>query len=195
VKSETSTHEVTQLLRAWGAGNKAALDQLAPLVYREVHRLAERYMAGERHHHTLQPTALVNEAYLRLVNVRQAEWQDRVHFLAICARAMRQILVDHARARGTAKRGAGQVPLQLQETLAGGGSRQPNLLEVDEALRKLAAFDPRKSQVVELRFFGGLSVEEAAEVLKISLRTVQRDWKLARAWLYRELSRERRHEA
>lgn len=188
MRREPSAHEVTLLLRAWSDGNREALDRLTPLVYRELHLIAERLMARERPSHTLQTTALVNEAYLRLVDVRQVNWQDRAHFLAICARAMRRILVDHARSRGSVKRGAGQVRLQIEEEPAAAWSPDANLLEVDDALNRLAALDPRKSQVVELRFFGGLSVEETAEALKISPETVMRDWKLAKAWLYRELS-------
>ncbi|MEJ2007545.1 MAG: sigma-70 family RNA polymerase sigma factor [Acidobacteriota bacterium] len=185
---EPSAHDVTLLLRAWSDGKKEALDRLTPLVYRELHLIAQRLMARERPDHTLQTTALINEAYLRLVDIRQVTWQDRAHFLAICARAMRQILVDYARSRDSAKRGAGQLRLEINEGLAGKWSPDSNLMEVDDALNQLAEIDPRKSQVVELRFFGGLSVEETAEALKISPETVMRDWKLAKAWLYRELS-------
>lgn len=183
-----SAHEVTLLLQAWGDGSKEAFDRLAPLVYRELHLLAERFMTRERQDHTLQATALVNEAYLRLVDAQQVNWQGRTQFFAICARAMRQILVDHARSRDSAKRGAGRTPLHLDEALVVGASPNSSLLELDDALNRLAALDPRKSQVVELRFFGGLSVEETAEALKISPETVMRDWKLAKAWLHRELS-------
>jgi RNA polymerase sigma factor (TIGR02999 family) len=184
----SSTHDFTLLLRAWGGGDRQALDRLAPLVYQELHRLARGYMARERPNHTLQATALVNEAYLRLVDTRQVQWQDRAHFLAISARAMRQILVDHARSRASQRHGGGQMPLQFDETLGVPESSHSNLLELDDTLKRLAELDPRKSQVVELRFFGGLSLEETAEALKVSLRTVKRDWQLARAWLYRELS-------
>lgn len=180
-------NDVTLLLRAWGHGNKEALDRLAPLVYRELHRIAGRLMAGERPDHTLQATALVNEAYLRLVDAGQTNWQDRAHFFAICARAMREILVDHARSHRSTKRGGGEVRLKLEEGLAADASPEAKLLELDEALKRLAAQDPRKSRVVELRFFGGLSLEETAEVLNVSVKTVQRDWELARAWLHREL--------
>jgi len=189
-----STHDFTLLLRAWGAGDRQALDRLAPLVYQELHRLARGYMARERPNHTLQVTALVNEAYLRLIDTRQVEWQDRAHFLAICARAMRQILVDHARVRSAQKHGGGQAFLEFDDNLGIPQTAHSQLLELDEALNRLAALDPRKSQVVELRFFGGLSEEETAETLKVSLRTVKRDWQLARAWLFRELSGEQRHE-
>lgn len=190
-----SAHDVTVLLQAWGSGNKEALDRLAPLVYWELHRLAEHFMNRERREHTLQTTALVNEAYLRLVDTQQTDWHDRAHFFAICARAMRQILVDHARSRDSAKRGGGQKPLQLEEALVVGRTPHSGLLDLDEALNRLAVQDKRKSQVVELRFFGGLSVEETAEALKVSPETVMRDWKMARAWLHRELSGENPNKA
>lgn len=183
-----SAHEVTILLRAWGGGDKQALDRLAPLVYRELHQIAGRLMAGQRPNHTLQTTALINEAYLRLVDTRGASWQDRAHFFALCASAMRQILIDHARARASAKRGGDQFVIELDEALAADSPPEANLLELDDALNRLAALDPRKSQVIELRFFGGLNLDETAEALKVSKKTVQRDWDLARAWLYGELS-------
>ena len=183
-----STHEFTVLLRAWGDGDTQALDRLAPLVYQELRRIARGYMAHERPGHTLQATALVNEAYLRLIDVQGVRWQDRAHFLGICARAMRQILVDHARSRASQKHGGNQVTVQFDESLGVPESPHSYLLELDDALNRLAVLDPRKSQVVELRFFGGLSLEETAEALKTSPRTVKRDWQLARAWLYRELS-------
>jgi RNA polymerase sigma factor (TIGR02999 family) len=188
MESEPSAHDVTLLLRAWGGGDKQALDRLAPMVYRELRRIAGRMMAAERPNHTLQATALVNEAYVRLVDTQQVSWQDRAHFFALCARAMREILIDHARARGSAKRGGNQVMIELDENLAAHASPEANLLELDDALKRLAEIDPRKSQVVELRFFGGLSLEETAETLKVSTKTVQRDWDLARGWLYRELN-------
>ncbi|HXH51116.1 MAG TPA: sigma-70 family RNA polymerase sigma factor [Terriglobia bacterium] len=188
-----SAHEVTILLRAWGGGNKQALDRLAPLVYRELHQIARRLMSGQRTNHTLQATALINEAYMRLVDAREASWQDRAHFFALCASAMRQILIDHARARASAKRGGNQVVIELDEALAVAPSRAANLLELDDALKRLAEIDPRKSQVVELRFFGGLNLEETAEALKVSTKTVQRDWDLARAWLFGELSGKKQH--
>ena len=184
----SSTHEFTLLLRAWGDGDGQALDRLTPLVYQELRRIARGYMAHERPGHTLQATALVNEAYLRLIDVREIRWQDRAHFLAICARAMRQILVEHARSRASQKHGGPQMMLQFNESLGVPEPPHSFLPELDDALNRLAALDPRKSQVVELRFFGGLSLEETAEVLKTSPRTVKRDWQLARAWLYRELS-------
>jgi RNA polymerase sigma factor (TIGR02999 family) len=188
-----SARAVTILLRAWGSGDKQALDRLTPLVYRELHQIAGRLMANQRPNHTLQATALVNEAYVRLVDAREVSWQDRAHFFALCARAMRQILIDHARTRASEKRGGGQVSIQLDEALAAAPSPAANLLELDEALKRLTEIDPRKSQVVELRFFGGLSLEETAEALKVSTKTVQRDWDLARAWLYGELSGKQHH--
>src|SRR6266852_1308101 len=187
----TETIEITRLLRAWGDGDQAALDQLAPLVYRELHRLSRRYMRRERAGHTLQTTALVNEAYLRLVNVAGVDWKDRAHFFAVSAQMMRRILVDAARARASARRRGGirassVNPDQIPD-LSGRGSE---LIALDDALNTLAQMDPRKARVIELRFFGGLSVEETAEVLKISPQSVMRDWKLAKAWLTRELSRQ-----
>jgi RNA polymerase sigma factor (TIGR02999 family) len=183
-------HEVTQLLRAWSEGDENALDKLVPLVYGELHRLARRYMAQERPGQTLQVTALVNEAYLRLVDSQQADWQNRAHFFAVCSQMMRRILVDRARSRRAQKRGIGETPLELDEALLVAEGRSADLVALDDALNCLAALDPRKGQVVELRFFGGLSVEETAEVLKVSKETVMRDWKLAKSWLRRELSRE-----
>ena len=180
-------HEITQLLRDWGEGDQRALDKLAPLVQGELHKLAHRYMARERQGHTLQTTALVNEVYLRLVRARDLPWQDRAHFFAVCAQSMRRILVDCARSRRFAKRGGGAQPVSLEDVPE--LSRQPraDLLALDDALKLLAAIDERKSRVVELRYFGGLSVEETAEVLRVSPETVMRDWKLAKAWLRREL--------
>ena len=187
--------EVTVLLRAWSQGNQAALEQLAPLVYRELHRMARRYMRNERAGNTLQTTALVNEAYLRLVDVKGAVWQDRTHFFALSAQMMRRILVDAARARVSAKRGGGKrvrhsqaVDLDAIPDL--GSQKGHELVALDDALHELARFDPRKSRVIELRFFGGLSVEETAEILKISPQSVLRDWKLAKAWLLRAMSQE-----
>lgn len=185
-----STQDITQLLRAWGDGDQGALEKLIPLVYEKLHEAAHRYMSREQPGHTLQTTALVNEVYLRLVNLREVRWQDRAHFYAICARLMRRTLTDFARSRHYLKRGGGAAQVSFDEGLI--VSRQPHtdLLALDDALNSLAALDPRKSQVVELRFFGGLSVRETAEVLKISQETVMRDWKLAKAWLLREMSRE-----
>jgi RNA polymerase sigma factor (TIGR02999 family) len=161
-----SAHEVTPLLRAWGDGDKQTLDRLAPLVHHELCQIAGRMMAAERPNHTLQATALVNEAYLHMLDTRQASWQDRAHFFALCARAMRQILVDHARSRASAKRGGGEVALELDEGLIAGKSPEANLLEADDALTRLAKLDPRKTQVVEMRYFGGLRVEETARPSK-----------------------------
>ena len=188
-----SPQDVTQLLQAWSRGDSTALEKLTPLVYNELHRLAHHYMSYENPGHTLQTTALVNEAYLRLVS-NQASWQNRAHFFAISAQLMRQILVDFARSRRRQKRGGGLEPVSLEEALVLSDEREPDLVALDEALRALAAIDPQKSQVVELRFFGGLSVEETAGVLKVSAEKIRRDWNLARTWLYRELSEGNRHE-
>jgi len=185
--SPPSTHEVTCLLRAWSAGDAHALEELTSVVYRDLHRLAHRYMRSERSGHTLQTTALVNEVYLRLVDARAVSWHDRAHFFALCARLMRRILTDLARARYTRKRGGGALAVELDSRLMMAGTRRPSLLALDDALEQLGKVDSRKSQVVELRFFGGLSVQETAEVLKVSSETVMRDWKLAKAWLLREL--------
>ena len=189
--SKAPTHDVTQLLHEWGQGDQAALDRLMPLVYQELRRIAKRNMARERPGHTLQTTALVNEVYLRLVGERKVSWQDRAHFFAICARTMRRILVDFARSRHYQKRGGGEEPISLEESLVISGKPGADILALDDALNGLATLDTRKSQVIELRFFGGLSVEETAEALKISPETVMRDWKMAKAWLYRELGGEK----
>ena len=189
MRMDSQTAEVTRLLRAWGGGDRAALDQLTPLVYAGLRRMAGRYMRRENQGNTLQATALVNEAFLRLVDATGVRWQDRAHFFAISAQMMRRILVDAARARGSDKRGGGAVRLDLNESIDGLPAPDSRLVDLDEALESLARFDARKAKVVELRFFGGLSVEETAEVLKISPQSVMRDWKLARAWLMRELSR------
>ena len=179
--------DVSVLLRAWSDGDSKALDQLTPIVYDELHRLARRYLRGERRDHSLQTTALVNEAYLRLVDHTRMEWQDRAHFFAVSAQVMRRILVDHARRRNV-KRGHGLRRVSLEEATMIGRERPTDLAALDEALTLLAERDPRKAQVVEMRFFGGLSVEESAEVLGLSPVTVMRDWRTAKAWLYRELS-------
>ena len=178
---------VTGLLVAWGKGDEAALEQLIPLVERELHRIAKRCMARERAGHSLQATALVNEAYLRLVDVQHVNWQDRAHFLAMSARLMRRILVDWARSKQYQKRGGGAVRVTFDDALAVTNERNHDLIAIDEALQALATFDERKSRVIELRFFGGLSVEETASVLNVSPDTVMRDWKLAKAWLVREM--------
>jgi RNA polymerase sigma factor (TIGR02999 family) len=182
-----SPHQVTHLLLAWSEGDADAQQQLIPLVYEELRRLAKRYMARERPDHTLQATALVNEAYLRLVDVRQVCWQNRAHFFAVSAQLMRQILVDLARSRHYQKRGGKAQPVSLEDALLVSRERDSALVALDDALKALATFDPRKSQVVELRYFGGLSIEESAEALKVSPDTVMRDWKLAKVWLLREI--------
>jgi RNA polymerase sigma factor (TIGR02999 family) len=189
------SHEVTALLQAWSAGDEQALEKLTPLVYRELHRAARRYMVGERSGHTLQATALINEVYMRLVDVRNIQWKNRAHFLAICAQLMRQILTDFARSRRCQKRGGGALHLPLNEALVVSSQPDHYLVQLDEALKRLALFDERKSRVVELRFFGGLQVNETAEVLNVSPQTVMRDWRLARIWLLRELSGDERREA
>jgi len=177
---------VSLLLRAWSEGDQAALEQLTPIVYNELRRLARYYLKSERPNHILQTTALVNEAYLRLVDCKRVQWQDRAHFFAVSAQMMRRILVDHAR-RQNLKRGADIEHFSLEDTAVVGPHRSAELIALDEALENLARMDARKAQVVELRFFGGLSVEETAEVLKISPVTVMRDWGTARAWLYHEI--------
>ena len=181
-------HEITQLLAAWREGNQAALDELYPLVYDELHRLARRYMSKERRGHTLQTTALINEAYVRLVDQRNVQWANRSHFFAISAQIMRRILIDHARRHAYAKRGGGARPVSLDETATMAQNDFSEFLRLDEALKSLAELDPRRSQVVELRYFGGLNNEEIAGVLKISENTVIRDWNMARAWLHRQLA-------
>jgi RNA polymerase sigma factor (TIGR02999 family) len=185
--------QITQLLHAWNEGDPGAIEELFPIVYDELHRLAERYMAGERPEHTLQTTELVNEAYVRLVDSAHANWADRTHFFGVCAQVMRRILVDWARSRQAHKRGSGVRPLDLKEAFpeeAPGAATHSgmDLVAIDDALNSLSAVDSRKAQVVEMRFFGGLSVKETAEILKISPETVQRDWKFAKSWLRRELN-------
>ena len=178
---------VTDLLKAWGQGDASALERLVPLVYRELHQLARRHMRGERTNHTLRTTALVNEAYVRLTDASRVHWQDRAHFFAISARIMRRILVDHARSRQFVKRGGGAKQVTLDDALVVSIERSADLVALDDALLALAALDERKSQVVEMRFFGGLSVEETAEALHVSEATVMRDWQFARVWLLQEL--------
>jgi RNA polymerase sigma factor (TIGR02999 family) len=184
-----SSKEVTELLVAWSDGDRAALGQLMPLVYDELRHIAHRYLAHERAGHTLQTTALVNEAYLRLVNAREMQWQNRAHFFAVASQLMRMILVDYARSRKSAKRGGGAHHVPLDEALEVADERAAELIALDDALKALAAFDERKCRIAELRYFGGLTVEETAEVLKLSDVTVARDWRLAKAWLHRELSK------
>lgn len=183
------THEVTQLLMDWGNGDQAALDKLVPLVYDELRRMAHHYMARENPDHTLQTTALVNDAYLRLIDQNRTHWQNRAQFFGIAARLMRRILVDHARSHASAKRGGGAIQVPLDETAVLPPQRAADLLALDEALNQLATIDLRKCQIVELRYFGGFSVEETATLLEVSGVTVMRDWSLAKAWLRREISR------
>jgi RNA polymerase sigma factor (TIGR02999 family) len=187
--SDVRTHNVTALLIDWRGGDEGAVQKLLPLVHAELRRIARRHMAGERPDHVLQATALVNEAYLRLVDVRRVQWQDRAHFFAMAARVMRRVLVDFARSQKNQKRGGALHRVTFDQNLQVASETPEDVIAIDEALRSLAAQYERKSQVVELRFFGGLSVEETAEVLKISQETVMRDWKFAKNWLMRELSR------
>jgi RNA polymerase sigma factor (TIGR02999 family) len=178
--------ELTQLLKAWGDGNAGALDRLTPMVVDELKRIARRQLRAEHGEHTLQASALVNEAYLRLIDVTKVRWEDRAHFYAICARIMRRILIEAARARLAGKRGGGDLRVTFDEALPAMG-RDSQFVALEEALTELAGFDARKAQVIELRFFGGLSVQETAHVLKVSEQSVHRDWRLARSWLLREL--------
>jgi RNA polymerase sigma factor (TIGR02999 family) len=186
--------EITRLLKAWGRGDSAALDRLTPLVYEQLHRMARTYMRNERPGHTLQPTELVNEAFLRLVDTRNLDWTDRTHFFAVCARVMRRILVDAARSRAAIKRGGQsdraehRIAINVDDLATSAAEMSAQVCALDEALDTLARTDPRRAQVIELRFFGGLTVEETGHVLHVSPQTVMRDWKLARAWLARELS-------
>jgi RNA polymerase sigma factor (TIGR02999 family) len=184
---EPEVEEISTLLRAWSDGDQSALERLVPIVYGELHNLARRYMRHERPGHSLQTSALVNEAYMRLVNYNRMHWQDRAHFFAISAQLMRRILVEYAR-RHNAKRGRGFEHISLDDVAALNTADHMDLVSLDAALHKLALLDPRKVQVVEMRFFGGLSVDETAEVLKVSAITVKREWRSARAWLYRELT-------
>ena len=186
---------VTALLQAWSSGDKSALEGLIPLIHEELHRIAKRYMDRERPGHTLQTTALINEAYLRLADARKIPWQDRAHFFAIAAQMMRRILVDHARGRQNLKRGGAIRHVSLDEALTVCRERSAELVKLNDALTALSAADQRKGQVVELRFFGGLNIEEIALVLKVSPDTVMRDWKFAKVWLLRELRSGVRHEA
>ena len=185
--SRPSSNEASQLLNDWGNGDQSALEKLLPLVSDELHRLAHYYMSRERAGHTLQTTALVNEAYLRLADQKQTRWQNRAHFFAIAAQLMRRILVDHARSLHASKRGGGTANLPLEAVAVPSPERSVDLIALDEALKRLHELDPRKSQIVEMRYFGGLSVEETAEVLRVSSITVMRDWSLAKAWLHREI--------
>jgi RNA polymerase sigma factor (TIGR02999 family) len=193
VSDPTPSHDITQLLQAWGKGDQSALEQLTPLVYRELHSLARRHMSRENEGHTLQATALIHEVYLKLVEFQSVRWQDRAHFYAVCARLMRRILIDFARSHGSLKRGGSNRKLPLEEGLIVSADIPAELTDLEQALTKLAQDDPRKSSVVELRFFGGLTVKETAEVLKVSPDTVMRDWSMARAWLLREMDEGHTH--
>lgn len=184
---QPSAAEITGLLFRWSQGDEHALDSLTPLVYRDLRRVAARLLRGERSGHTLQPTALVNEAYLKLAGQAKIQWQNRTHFFAVAARAMRQILVDHARGHMRAKRGGGANVVTLEEGLLFAPERSADLLALDQALQRLSVIDPRKTKVVELRFFGGLDNDEIAEALQVSPNTVMRDWNMAKAWLRREI--------
>lgn len=185
--NQSTSPEITQLLLAWGGGDKAALDELMPIVYNELRRLAKSYMRRQRPGHTLQTTELVNEAYLRLIDSSRVNWQNRTHFFAMAARLMRRILVDFARTRNSLKRGGGRIQITLDEGIEIPFEKETNLVALDEALKNLENLNPRQSQVVELRYFGGLSEEEIAATLDVSVRTVRRDWSVARAWLFRRL--------
>ena len=187
--TETQTDQVTQLLIDWSNGDRAALDKLVPAVEEELRRLAHRYMSRERAGHTLQTTALVNEAFVRLVNRKNIHWQNRAHFFGIAAQLMRTILVDHARSHASAKRGGGARKLELDEALVVSQQKAAEVIALDDALKELALIDPQQSRIVELRFFGGLTVEEAAEVLHVSPATIKREWSTAKAWLYHELAK------
>jgi len=188
LKKSPARHQITELLAEWREGNQSALDELYPLVYDELHRLARRYMSRERKGHTLQTTALINEAYVRMVDQKNVNWANRSHFFAISAQIMRRILIDHARRHAYAKRGGGAQQVSLEEVAAIVPDQGRELVRLDEALKSLAERDPRRSQVVELRYFGGLNNEEIAGVLQVSENTVTRDWNMARAWLYQQLS-------
>ncbi len=185
---QSSSREVSALLRAWRGGDKAAMDRLVPLVYGELRRLAHRYMARERAGHSLQTTALINEAYIRLVDLSRIEWRDRVHFFAIAARFMRRILVNRARSRAYLKRGGDAEKVSLDEALLVTSEPSVDIAKLDDAVNALADFDPRKAKAVELRFFGGLTEDETAEVLEVSRETVKRDWRVAKMWLLCEMT-------
>ena len=190
--SAPSSQEITQLLLAWSDGDREALEKLTPLVYSELHRLAKQYMRRERAGHTLQTTGLINEAFLRLVDCNKVRWQNRAHFFAVAARLMRRILVDFARNRNYLKRGGGAIRVSMAEAEGMDAERSVDFEALDGALIALSAIDARKSQIVELRFFGGLTMEETAEVLGVSIRTVKREWSFAQAWLYDRLSEEKK---
>lgn len=184
----SSPKEITRLLADWGRGDRAALAQLTPLVHAELRRIARRQMRGEQPGHTLQPTALVNEVFVRLAGQERFAWQDRAHFFAVCARMMRNILVDHARANARGKRGGGAVHVSLSEAATLAAGRDPDLIALSDALERLETLDPQKGRIIELRFFAGLSLEETAEVLAISVTTVRREWRRSKAWLFRAMT-------
>ena len=186
---ESSENEITQQLIAWSKGDKSALERLIPAVYQELRRMADYYLRGEQSGHSLQPTALVHEAYLRLIDQTQVEWQNRAHFFGVAAQMMRRILIDHAKAKHRVKRGGTAPRVSLDESVNFSQERAAELLALDDALQVLGQLDERKSRIVELRYFGGLTVEETAQVLGVSDKTVMRDWKLAKAWLYDEINR------
>lgn len=186
--TEDPTHQVTQLLIEWSNGDKSALNKLMPLIHKELLRLAHHYMSRERPGHTLQTTALVDEAYVRLVNRKEVRWQNRAHFFAIAAQLMRSILVDHARSHAYAKRGGGARKIELDEATVVSQERAAEVVALDDALKELASFDPQQSRIVELRFFGGLTIEETAEALGLSPATIKREWSSAKTWLYHELA-------
>ena len=188
-----SSQGITRLLERWSQGDEAALDQLMPLVYDELHRLAGAYLRSERREHTLQPTALVNEAYLKLVRQRNIQWQNRAQFFGVAAQLMRRILVDHARANYAEKRGGDRVNVSLKNIGAFGTQPTTDVLALHDVLNRLAEIDPDQSRIVELRFFGGLTIDEAAEVMQVSHSTVEREWKIAKAWLKRELTKSEKH--
>jgi RNA polymerase sigma-70 factor (ECF subfamily) len=189
-RSEPDNPDITRILRNWSGGDRAAFDALMPLVYEELHRQASRFLRRENHDHTLQTTALIHEAYIKLIDQRNTDWQNRSHFFAIASQAMRRILVDHARTKHRDKRGGHDRKLPLDEAMAViDDERSVDLIALDEALTRLEAIDPQQSQVVELRYFSGMSLEDTADVLKISRSTAARDWAMAKAWLHRELTR------
>jgi RNA polymerase sigma-70 factor (ECF subfamily) len=189
--TQSSTHEVTQLLIEWSNGDKAALDKLMPLIHEELQRLAHHYMSRERPGHTLQTTALIDEAYLRLINRKDVHWQNRAHFFAIAAQVMRSILVDHARSHAYAKRGGGARKIAFEDAMLVTQERAAEVVALDDALKALASFDPQQSRIVELRFFGGLTIEETAEAMGLSPATIKREWTSAKAWLYHEVANSR----
>jgi RNA polymerase sigma factor (TIGR02999 family) len=190
-----SQGEVTQLLQQWNAGDASALEKIIPHVYRELHRIARHHMAAERGSHTLQASALINEAYIRLVDWKNVQWANRCHFFSVGAQMMRKVLIDHARSKGSQKRGGSAEQVVLDTSMIASSEKPMDLVALDETLSRLEQFDPRKSRVVELRIFGGLTNEEAAEAMGVSVITVRRDWKLALAWLRREMSSEKEDEA